>query len=179
LRGRLDDYLTRSDEALLRLLQRPLTPTPGVAELLARVRWRGVRLALASSSRRSWVDATPRAIGLHQAFEVVLSADDVRRGKPAPDLFLLAARRLGLPAEQCIVIEDSPNGLRAGRRAGMTVAAVRRPEAADLAFVRPLPTRAVSAYANWRIQTEHSRHSPAYFITRPNLPVGWTWRKPN
>jgi HAD superfamily hydrolase (TIGR01509 family) len=134
LLGRLDDYLARYDEAVLRLLERPLTPTPEVTELLARLRRHGMRLALASSSRRSWVDATLRALSLRQAFEVVLSGDDVRCGKPAPDLFLLAARRLGVPAERCVVIEDSPNGVRAGRRAGMTVVAVRRPETADLAF---------------------------------------------
>jgi HAD superfamily hydrolase (TIGR01509 family) len=134
LPGRLDDYLARYDEAVLRVLQQPVTPTPGVPELLARLRRRGVRLALASASKRSWVDATLQAIGLRRAFEVVVSADDVAHGKPAPDLFSLAARRLGVPPERCVVVEDSPNGVLAGRRAGMAVVAVRRPETDDHPF---------------------------------------------
>jgi HAD superfamily hydrolase (TIGR01509 family) len=61
-------------------------------------------------------------------FDAVASADEVRRGKPAPDVFLLAARRLGVVPQACMAIEDSANGMRAARTAGMKVVAVGKAE---------------------------------------------------
>jgi HAD superfamily hydrolase (TIGR01509 family) len=125
LRGSLDDYLSRYDESVLRVLEQPLTPTRGARELLARLRRQGARLALASASKRSWVVATLSALDLGTAFDVVVTGDDVKSGKPSPDIFLLAAGRLGVSPTRCVVIEDSPNGVLAAKRAGMTAVALR------------------------------------------------------
>jgi HAD superfamily hydrolase (TIGR01509 family) len=82
------------------------------------------RLALASSSNRRVIDAVLEAAGLAPTFEVTVSSEEVRRGKPAPDVFLEAARRLTVPPERCAAIEDSGNGIRAAHAAGMQVIAI-------------------------------------------------------
>jgi beta-phosphoglucomutase-like phosphatase (HAD superfamily) len=78
----------------------------------------------ASSSRPPLIAATLEAIGVETLFEVVVSAAAVGRGKPAPDVFLEAARRLGVPPARCLVIEDSHNGVAAARAAGMRCVAI-------------------------------------------------------
>lgn len=107
-----------------------ITPIPGALELIAELRRREVRLALASSSPRRFIDRVLRCLRLTEAFEVVVSADDVRRGKPEPDIFLAVAQRLGVPPSACVVIEDSKNGMLAARRAGMTVVGLVSPTGA-------------------------------------------------
>jgi HAD superfamily hydrolase (TIGR01509 family) len=83
-----------------------------------------IPIALASSSHRRAIAAALAATGLGDAFEVVVSSDEVDHGKPAPDVFLEAARRLGADPSTILVVEDSLNGLKAARAAGMTVALV-------------------------------------------------------
>ena len=80
--------------------------------------------ALASSSHRRVIDAALAATGLTDAFRAVVSSDEVAHGKPAPDVFLEAARRLGADPPTTLVVEDSLNGLQAGRAAGMTTVLV-------------------------------------------------------
>ena len=90
-------------------------------------------LAVASSAHHDVIDAALEATGLRDAFRAVVSSDDVAHGKPAPDVYLEAASRLGVGPAGCLVVEDSLNGVRAGRAAGMTTVLV--PNAA----VPPLP----------------------------------------
>jgi HAD superfamily hydrolase (TIGR01509 family) len=91
---------------------------PGALELLARVREAGLPLGLASNSHRPFVEAVIDAAGIRAAFDVILSVEDVARPKPAPDLYLALAQRLGTTAEQCVALEDSPTGVAAARAAG-------------------------------------------------------------
>ncbi len=95
----------------------------GAAEAVRRIaaRWPS---ALASSSHRDVIDAALAATGLATVFVAVVSSDEVRHGKPAPDVFLEAARRLRAVPAATLVVEDSLNGLKAGRAAGMTTALV-------------------------------------------------------
>lgn len=79
------------------------------------------RLGLASSSNRRVIDAVLAAASLTALFEVTVSSEEVGRGKPAPDVFLEAARRLALPPDLCAAVEDSANGIRAAHAAGMRV----------------------------------------------------------
>jgi beta-phosphoglucomutase family hydrolase len=113
------------DRSVVALVLQKATPRPGVHSLLAALKAQGLRLALASSSKRAWIDATLSAIGVDGTFSPIISGDMVARGKPAPDIFLLAAQQLGVPPERCLVIEDSPKGIEAARAAGMPVVAVR------------------------------------------------------
>lgn len=126
------EYIQTYDAAVLEVLEAPRQPADGVVDLLCAARARGMRVALASSSRRLWIDATLRSIGLSRAFEVVVSGDDVQHGKPDPEIYLLAASCLGLPPEHCLAIEDAPNGVLSARRAGMSVIGVRTSYTAHL-----------------------------------------------
>jgi HAD superfamily hydrolase (TIGR01509 family) len=82
------------------------------------------RLAVASSAHRDVIDAALDATGLRRYFAVVVSSDEVEHGKPAPDVYLEAARRLGAVPSACVVVEDSLNGVRAAVAAGMRVVLV-------------------------------------------------------
>ncbi|MGB3624828.1 MAG: HAD family hydrolase [Henriciella sp.] len=96
-----------------------LQPIEGVADFAGRL---ACPMAVASSSETASLDIKLRMTGLHDLFAPhIYSGDLVEHGKPAPDLFLHAARQLETDPTQCLVIEDSPNGVKAGRAAGMTV----------------------------------------------------------
>lgn len=125
-----------NDEVVRRLLVRYSEELPLIDGAVEAVRRLGgsYRLALASSSNRSVIDAVLAEAGLASLFDVTVSSEEVPRGKPAPDVFLEAARRLALPPERCAAIEDSGNGIRAAHEAGMRVIAipnVRYPPPAD------------------------------------------------
>ena len=117
---------------LLRVLVQPREPEPGVVALVERGRELGMRLGVASSSRRLWIDATLRSLGLSDAFDAIVSGDDVERGKPDPQIYLLAARQLGVAPHRCLAIEDAPKGVQSARAAGMAVLGVRTPYTAHL-----------------------------------------------
>lgn len=99
---------------------------PGAVEAVERLaeRW---PLGMASSSNRELIDLALELSGLDRSFGVTVSSEEVARGKPAPDVYLEAARRLGVPPEQCAAIEDSHNGIRAAKAAGMRVVAIPNP----------------------------------------------------
>ena len=98
---------------------------PGVEEFLQRMRERGVRMGIATSNGAAMVDAVLRAQNIREYFDAVVTACEVKAGKPSPDIYLRAAELLKVSPENCLVFEDIPEGILAGKRAGMTVAAVR------------------------------------------------------
>lgn len=98
-------------------------PVEGVRELLAELSGK-TRLAVVSSSSHSWVDGWLERLDLRSFFENVTCREDAPRIKPAPDLYLACAKILDLDPAHCLVIEDSLNGLRAGKSAGMTAYAI-------------------------------------------------------
>jgi len=109
------DCISRAD----RLLDRQRPPEkPGARAILEYFRGRGIKTALASSSGRERVLSNLRRTNLEHLFDALVSGQEVERGKPEPDIFLLAAERLGCPPEECYVFEDSINGVRAGMAAG-------------------------------------------------------------
>jgi beta-phosphoglucomutase len=99
--------------------ERGISPLPGVRDWLERLKARGWRQAVASSAPRQNLDAILDALSLHDYFDAIVSAEDVTNGKPDPQVFLVAARRLGVPPSSCVVVEDAPAGVEAARRAGM------------------------------------------------------------
>ena len=126
LAGDRVEYIARYEQALVdHLTANHVEPEPGARELIARLRQERRRLAVASSSPDVVVRATLTALGLDGAFELHVAGDQVTRGKPDPEIYLAAAARLGVPPERCLAIEDSLHGIRAARRAGMAVVAVR------------------------------------------------------
>lgn len=125
--GRLDSASLRARNHLeshnIIMAQGPL---PGVMEYLRDAKQLGLRLAIASSSPHSWVDSHAKRIGVFDYFDHVVTADEVGLGriKPNPDVFLTALSQLKVPKEAAIVLEDSPNGIKAANRAGIFVVAV-------------------------------------------------------
>jgi HAD superfamily hydrolase (TIGR01509 family) len=99
---------------------------PGAVEAVRRVgaRW---PLAIASSSNPELIEVVVRAAGLDDLFAIAVSSQEVARGKPAPDVYLEAARRLGADARRCAAVEDSHNGIRSAKAAGMRVLVVPNP----------------------------------------------------
>lgn len=105
-------------------LNAQLQPLRGVTDYLEAAPKLGLRLALASSSRLPWVQGHLERLGLWDKFEVVRTKENVERTKPDPALFIQAALALGLHPHETIVIEDSLNGVRAGKTAGAFTVAV-------------------------------------------------------
>jgi HAD superfamily hydrolase (TIGR01509 family) len=132
LRHSITEYVQAYESALLDLLQHPLIPQRGVMALIEQCAARGLALAVASSSKRSWVTTTLQSLGIAHWFGVVVSGDDVVHGKPDPEIYLLAAARLAVRPERCLAIEDAPNGVASACRAGMMVLGVRTPSTAHL-----------------------------------------------
>jgi beta-phosphoglucomutase-like phosphatase (HAD superfamily) len=97
---------------------------PGVEQLLLDARSLGLGRAVASSSSSGWVEGWLQRHGIHHLFDAFATRDQVARVKPAPELFLLAARKLGVEPGSCVVFEDSANGMRAALAAGMRCVAV-------------------------------------------------------
>lgn len=104
-----------------------LRPLPGACELVAALEAQRVPMCVASGSPTDLVAIVLRRIDLARAFPHAIGSDAVSRGKPAPDLFLLAAERLGAAPARCVVLEDSPAGVEAALAAGMTCVAVPGP----------------------------------------------------
>src|SRR5262245_15937671 len=129
--------VARREARRLRVLD-ALPPCDGVVELLDAAVAEGIPTAIASSSGLDWVGGHLERLGLRSRFSAVVTRDDLGgaggRTKPAPDLFLLAAERLGVEPARCLAIEDSPNGVAAARAAGMVVVAVPGPMTAGLDF---------------------------------------------
>jgi HAD superfamily hydrolase (TIGR01509 family) len=121
-----DEISTAVVERLARLYREQLPLLPGAREAVARLasNW---PLGLASSANRKIIDVVLELAELGEYFAATVSSEEVPRGKPAPDVYLEAARRLGTRATECAAVEDSSNGLRAAAAAGMTVIALPNP----------------------------------------------------
>ncbi|PYM23735.1 MAG: haloacid dehalogenase [Candidatus Rokuibacteriota bacterium] len=105
---------------------------PGVREYVREARRLGLRLGVASSSSHAWVDGHLTRLGLREYFDVVRCRDDVSVVKPDPALYLAVLEATGIPARDAFALEDSPNGVWAAKRAGMTCVAVPNPLTARL-----------------------------------------------
>jgi HAD superfamily hydrolase (TIGR01509 family) len=136
------EVVRRMDESYAADL--PLLPGAGEAVRALAARW---PLALASSSNREIIDRFLELSGFGDAFALTVSSEEVPRGKPAPDVFLEAARALGVEPRGAVVIEDSSNGLRAAAAAGMPVIAIPNPHYPPDADALALAAATVSGVA--------------------------------
>jgi HAD superfamily hydrolase (TIGR01509 family) len=124
-RSRGRDLVTEMIELMHALVLRQVDTRPGAVELVARLRKLDeVRIGLASNSPRFLVDDALATAGMADAFEVIVTSDDVQRAKPAPDIYLLACERLGVSPADAIALEDSASGIAAAKAAGLTVIGV-------------------------------------------------------
>ena len=115
----------REKEGLYRELSKGrLLPMKGLHALIDRLKEERIPMALATSAPQLNVEHTLAELGLGDAFPIIVRGDEVARGKPAPDVFVEAARRLGVDAADCLVFEDAPMGIEAAHAAGMRVVAL-------------------------------------------------------
>jgi HAD superfamily hydrolase (TIGR01509 family) len=122
----------RTYEIYLELVPHQLRAFPGATDLVRDCQRAGLKIAVASSADRIKIEANLRQIGLPpEAWDTIVSAEDATHKKPAPDLFLAAARKLGLTPAECVVIEDAVNGIQAAKAAGMRCVAVAQTFSAD------------------------------------------------
>jgi HAD superfamily hydrolase (TIGR01509 family) len=135
LKGPLDMLVEMYDLELRRLLLQVHETLPGVRELIAALRERHVPIAVASSSLPEWIEALLTGVGLYDSFDAIVSASMVEHPKPAPDIYVEAARRLDAVPEETIGIEDTPTGLTSAKAAGLYAIQTR---ACSTAF-EPLP----------------------------------------
>ncbi|MFD7750432.1 HAD family hydrolase [Streptomyces sp. NPDC059698] len=118
-----EDFDTTLSSRTFAAFEQELVAVDGVEELLGKLVADGVAYCVASSGSHERIRVGHRRTGIDQWFEDewIFSSEDVGRGKPAPDLFLYAAERMGVAPERCVVVEDSPLGVEAARAAGMDV----------------------------------------------------------
>ena len=127
-------YIQEKYAIMLNLLPEVSKPNPGLMELLQDLKDKGLKLGVASNSFAVYVRIALEALGIIEDFSCILSADDVEKAKPAPDMYLLAAERLGVTPEKCLVLEDSPHGMLAALAAGMACAVVPNPHLKNANF---------------------------------------------
>lgn len=119
LEDSIETLLKRYEEALLMAFASVHETLPGVREVIAATKYRGLPLGVASSSERLWIDALLNGLFLFDAFDAITSGPEVSNGKPAGDIYLLAASKLGVRPGRCLAIEDTPAGIASVKAAGM------------------------------------------------------------
>lgn len=112
-------FLQPYDDAVMQLLAGPIEPLPGAAGVLRELNARNIPVGLASASLRNWIDATLSGLGLAGQFRTTVAANEVEHAKPAPDLYLAAAKGLGIGPNLCVAVEDTLFGVRSAKAAGM------------------------------------------------------------
>lgn len=126
-RERLDRIGNAKEELYRDLIHKNgIFSLPGVAEWTRRLHQQGWLQAVASAAPRANIDAIVEALSAENIFQAIVSAEDVHRGKPDPEVYLLAASRVGVSPERCIVVEDAVAGIEGARRAGMHSIGVNR-----------------------------------------------------
>ncbi len=119
-------------ELFLALVAAGLEPRPGLKQLLNAIDVRGLARAVATSGERDYVPVALDAVGITNGFRAIVTGDDVRNGKPAPDTYLQAAAAINLSPTVCLALEDSPLGVQSAQAAGMACIAVPNEMTAEL-----------------------------------------------
>jgi HAD superfamily hydrolase (TIGR01509 family) len=120
----VDDLVRRKTAIYLKLIAENLPVVAGSADFVRSAKEKVGRVCLATSTTRTIAEATLRALGLRQEFDDLVTGEEVRSGKPDPEIYSLACSRCGLAPSDCLVVEDSDNGIRSAAAAGCRVAAI-------------------------------------------------------
>ena len=117
-------YLQEINKIVLESLPEICTPNPGLMDLIQNLIEYNVKLGVASNSYEKYVKTALRSLGIIEVFDCIVSASDVEKGKPEPDIFWVASDCLGIEPEHCLVLEDSPHGMLGALDAGMYCAVI-------------------------------------------------------
>ena len=120
-------FIQEKHKLMIGVLPEVTKPNPGLMDVLGDLVDAQLKLGVASNSFKVYVRTALETLGVYGSFGCVLSADDVEHTKPAPDIYLLAAERLGVQPEKCLALEDSPLGMQAALAAGMACVAIPNP----------------------------------------------------
>jgi HAD superfamily hydrolase (TIGR01509 family) len=124
LKATVEELLAETDEIFPEILRTRLAPMPGLVELLETLERHVVPKGIATSSRRAFVERVLGKFGYEPRFSPILTSEDIVEGKPHPEIYLTAAKRLAIPPAEMLVLEDSQNGCRAAVAAGALTVAV-------------------------------------------------------
>ena len=124
LKGRVGDLIKERKRILFKIFRKKLKLRAGALRVIKKLNQEKIPLGLASSSSRDIIEFVLNKFNLKKYFQVCLSTEEIINGKPAPDIFLKVAQKLGAEPSQCLVFEDSPRGVRAAKRAGMKCIAI-------------------------------------------------------
>jgi len=123
------ERLIELQEMFMRVIfkESELTSIEGIPELLMILKYMGIPRGVASSSSHELIQMVMERVGIKDYFDIIISGEDVKNGKPAPDIYLKAAKAFDVPPQSCIAIEDSPAGILSAKNAGMVCIAYRNP----------------------------------------------------
>lgn len=128
LTAKLEELLEKQDIYKKHLFgEGELEAIAGIKELIDDLRKNGISIGLASSSSRDFIELILKNLKLYEAFDIIVSGEEVSNSKPSPDIFLKAAELLNVHPSQCMVLEDSGHGVKAAKSAGMKCIAYRNP----------------------------------------------------
>lgn len=113
------DVVFRKWDLMRQVASGRITPIPHAVELIQQLKKEGFKLAIASASTKAFINEVMEALNIREYFDTIVSAQEVQHGKPAPDIFLLAAKRLGVQPEESVVIEDGRSGMIGATAANM------------------------------------------------------------
>jgi beta-phosphoglucomutase family hydrolase len=126
-----EGIFSEKEDILFRLLEKETRPTKGVIELLKKLKQKGIRLAIASSSDRKLIEYILERLDISRLFDFVVGAEDIAHSKPNPEIFLKSARGLKVKPIECLVVEDAKLGIDAAKSAGMKAIGYRNPNSGD------------------------------------------------
>lgn len=129
-----DEYIKENYDVILEFLPEFCQPNPGLLGLIDDLLASELRLGVASNSYQPYVNAALSSLGILEHFDCIVTAGDVQKGKPAPDMYLAAAHCLGLAPNQCVALEDSPVGMTAALRAGIPCVVIPSPHVNESLF---------------------------------------------
>ncbi len=123
----IDELVARKTQLHTQFMKEGVDAMPGLLDALKILQEQGIKMAIASSSTREIIDAAIKHLRLEDYFDVIVSGNEVESGKPAPDIFLKTAEKLGIQPKECVVFEDAASGVQAAKAAGMKCIAIPLP----------------------------------------------------
>lgn len=137
LQGTIDELMNQRNNYIIEDFENGILKLmPDLVKILGELSEKYI-LAIGSSSKKILLDKAMEINKFSQFFTVIVCGDDVEKGKPEPDIYLKVAEKLNLSSEECIVLEDAPNGILSGKRAGMKTIAIPNEQTKDLEFPEP------------------------------------------
>jgi HAD superfamily hydrolase (TIGR01509 family) len=131
-----EELVEKKQKEFKQIIQTAIIPKPGLMQLLEDLKSNQYKMAIASSSRKDVIELVIKSLKISHFISAYCSAEDVQNAKPAPDLFLLAADKLQVKPQECLVLEDSPRGIEAASKAGMKSFAIPSEETKNGDFTK-------------------------------------------